>query len=260
MSTNLKGHSATPAAQPAEALRRQYERDGFLLLSGLIDQEVSHTAAQFLLQQPGMQDDQTALRPPDLYHEGRGLVEHYARRDASLLACCSDAFVDMTGLLVDQATMHRPDGIQTQNIVQSPRPWTNPGPHIDGIPKENKHRTFPGPYRIAFIFYLSNVEPEGGGTIGWPGSHKKVRQKAQSNPEAYQYLFDLNKEIPGLDLGEPVELLPRRGDILFFQHLWAHGATLNTHSQPRLALRPLCSCSACAKRWYKRDGWSFWQP
>ena len=96
--------------------------------------------------------------------------------------------------------------------------------------------------------------------MGWPRSHRVVRALAESNRARYAYLHDLNKAIGQLDLELPVELLPQRGDILFFQHLWVHGAPFNTRLQPRLAMRPLCDCAVCNTRWYKRDGWSFWQP
>ncbi len=260
MTANLSALTATPADAPSQQIRRQYQRDGFLLLSGLIDDETSRKARAFLLEQPGMDGDSSAIHPPDLYLAERNLVEHFARQDEALLACCSEAFIAMTALLVEQSDLHHPHGVQTQNLLSSTRPWVLPSPHIDGIPKQNKHRTFPGPYQIGFIIYLSDVESGGGGTIGWPGSQNKVRAKAQSAPERYEYLYDLNKEVPDLDLGQPVELLPKRGDILFFQHLWVHGATFNTQPEPRLAIRPLCSCDACNTRWYKRDGWSFWQP
>ena len=260
MTAKLDAFTATSANAPAGEIRRQYERDGFLLLSGLIDDETSAKAHAFLLEQPGMDGDSSAIHPPDLYLAERELVEHFARRDEALLACLSDAFIDMTSILVEQSDLHRPKGVQTQNLLTSSRTWTPPSPHIDGIPKQNKHKTFPGPYQIAFIIYLSDVESRGGGTIGWPGSQRSVREKAQSDPVRYEYLYDLNKEVPTLDLGEPVELLPKRGDILFFQNLWVHGATFNVRPQPRLAIRPLCSCDACNTRWYKRDGWSFWQP
>ena len=260
MTTKLAPLTATRADEPTAQICRQYANDGFLLLSGLIDDEISESARQFLLQQPGMDGDSTSIQPPDRYLADRALVEHYARQDEALLACFSDAFIDMTAILVDQPALHRPNGVQTQNLLTASCTWTRPSPHIDGIPKENKHRTFPGPYRIAFILYLNDVESGGGGTIGWPSSQHIVRDKAQSNPVQYEYLHDLNKEVPGLDLGEPVELLPKRGDILFFQNLWVHGGTFNTRPTPRLAIRPLCSCDACNTRWYKRDGWSFWQP
>ena len=67
-----------------------------------------------------------------------------------------------------------------------------------------------------------------------PRSHRAVRALAESDRDRYAYLCDLNRAIGQLDLEPPVELLPKRGDILFFQHLWVHGAPFNTRPQPRL--------------------------
>ena len=251
---------ATPADTPSAVLRQQYEEEGFLLLSGLVDDAVSAGAAGYMVDLPGMNGDVEALQKPHLHNAERGLFEHYALRDKTLLDCFGGAFIDMVSLLVDARDVHSPRGVQTQNLLRVEREWQAPGPHIDGIPKANRHRTFPGPYRIAFIAYMSDVESRGGGTLGWPGSHRIVRALAASDPERYAYLFDLNQSLGQLDLGPAVELLPKRGDIRFFQHLWVHGAPFNTRQQPRLALRPLCDCAACNGRWYKRDGWSFWQP
>lgn len=258
--SDLESLSATAANRPAAELARQYQEDGFLLLSGLLENDVAADAADLLNSLSGMDGVPEALRPPDQYVEARGLVEHYARRDPALLACFSDAFIRTVEMLTGTTNLHRPDGVQTQNLVRQSRPWRPPPPHIDGIPKENRHKSFPGPYEIAFIFYLSDVRPRGGGTVGWRGSHAKVGALAKSDPARYEYLFDLNRAVAGLDLGEPVELLPRRGDVLFFRHMWVHGAPCNTRPEPRLAIRPLCSCAVCNTRWYKRDGWSFWQP
>ena len=258
--SDIQTRSATPADWPSAALRQHYEEEGFLLLSGLIDDSVSAQAARYMGDLPGMDGDAEALQTPHLHNAERGLFEHYALRAGALLDCFGDAFIDMVSLLADARDVHQPRAVQTQNLLRVQREWQPPGPHIDGIPKENRHRTFPGPYRIAFIAYMSDVEPRGGGTLGWPGSHRAVRALAESDPERFAYLYDLNQSLGQLDLGAGVELLPKRGDILFFQHLWVHGAPFNTRPQPRLALRPLCDCAACNGRWYKRDGWSFWQP
>ncbi len=260
MSNDITPLYAKSADLPSAVLRQQYEEEGFVLLSGLMDDETSADAARFVGQLPGMDGDVEALAEPHLHNAERGLVEHYALREHALLNCFGDAFMEMTRLLADAGPMHRPTGVQTQNLLAQPRAWAPPNPHIDGIPKDNRHRTFPGPYQIAFIAYLSDVEPRGGGTLGWPGSHRAVRSLAESDRERYTYLFDLNRAMDQLDLGPAVELLPKRGDVLFFQHLWAHGAPFNTRAQPRLAMRPLCDCTGCTTRWYKRDGWSFWQP
>lgn len=256
----LAARYATSARQTSTVLRRQYREEGFLLLSDLIDDETSRAAAALLHELPGMDGHVEAIAAPHLYNGERGLVEHYALREQVLLDCFGSAFVDMTRLLSDTIDLHVPRAVQTQNLILQERAWQPPNPHIDGIPKVNRHRTFPGPYQIAFIAYLSDVEPRGGGTVGWPHSHRAVRTLAESDRVRYAYLHDLNQSIDQLDLGEAIELLPRRGDVLFFQHLWVHGAPFNTRPQPRLALRPLCDCAACNTRWYKRDGWSFWQP
>ena len=251
---------ATPASAPSTGLRQQYAEEGFILLSGLIDDETSRAAAALLGELPGMDGNAEAIEAPHLYNGERGLLEHYALRERGLLDCFGHAFTEMTRLLSDATDLHAPCAVQTQNLILQERAWQPPGPHIDGIPKVNRHRTFPGPYEIAFIAYLSDVEPRGGGTVGWPCSHRAVRALAESDKARYAYLHDLNKAIGQLDLELPVELLPQRGDILFFQHLWVHGAPFNTRLQPRLAMRPLCDCAVCNTRWYKRAGWSFWQP
>ena len=45
---------ATSASAPSTELRRQYEEEGFILLSGLIDDETSRAAAALLGELPGM--------------------------------------------------------------------------------------------------------------------------------------------------------------------------------------------------------------
>jgi len=79
LTTNLQSLTATPADAPTEYIRRQYATDGFLLLSGLINDETSQNARRFLLQQPGMDGNSAALHPLDRYLAERELVEHYAR-------------------------------------------------------------------------------------------------------------------------------------------------------------------------------------
>jgi ectoine hydroxylase-related dioxygenase (phytanoyl-CoA dioxygenase family) len=40
-----------------------------------------------------------------------------------------------------------------------------------------------------------------------------------------------------IEIGEPVELEPKCGDILFFAHFCVHAASKNVKDMPRLALR-----------------------
>jgi ectoine hydroxylase-related dioxygenase (phytanoyl-CoA dioxygenase family) len=49
-------------------------------------------------------------------------------------------------------------------------------------------------------------------------------------------MYTLNQEIDRADLGEPVEVTAKAGDILFYHYLCAHSGSQNTTPHPRLAL------------------------
>jgi len=46
---------------------------------------------------------------------------------------------------------------------------------------------------------------------------------------------DYSRSSPNV-LSRPVELTPRRGDVLFYHYLCAHAGSMNTSSRPRFAL------------------------
>jgi ectoine hydroxylase-related dioxygenase (phytanoyl-CoA dioxygenase family) len=84
--------------------------------------------------------------------------------------------------------------------------------------------------------FLNDVALHGGGTVVWPGSHRRLEALARSNPQRYELMWTLNQSLKELDLGRPVELTPRRGDVLFYHYLCAHAGSMNTGPRPRLAL------------------------
>ncbi|MAF10925.1 hypothetical protein CMK11_10795 [Candidatus Poribacteria bacterium] len=245
--------------------RMRYEEDGYLLVSGLIPDGMSREAARAMWRilhmdpcNPATWDDP----PPGFEHAvGANRYDLYGVQDADVMACCTAAFLDATAQLLGEPAeaVHCPDAAQAFHLFPVEREWRAPAPHVDGIPRECAHRTFPGPYRLTALVYLSDVEPHGGGTMAWPGSHAKIAALAASDPEKYEYLHQLQPDIAALDLGEPVELTPSRGDVLFFRHLWAHGGTPNVSGTPRLAMRWLCSRDCCL-RWSKTDAWNNWSP
>ena len=49
-------------------------------------------------------------------------------------------------------------------------------------------------------------------------------------------MWALNQELAGLDLGEPMEVIARPGDVLFYQCLCPHAGSLNVRHGPRLAM------------------------
>ena len=92
-----------------------------------------------------------------------------------------------------------------------------------------------------------------------PFAPRRARLWPSLTGDRYAYLYDLNRAIGQLDLEPPVELLPKRGDILLSALMGSWSAVqYATAAAPYL--RPLCDCAECNGRWYKRDGWSFWQP
>ena len=263
VTTDLEEHLISLSQEQIE----QYHKDGYLLVSGLIPEDVVVRAesAMWRLMDMDADDPTTWNRVPsdaDEYVEGRGVVIFNGVTDPDLMACASESYLTVVAQLLGEpvGSLHPPEAVHTQNLLRRDVAWSLPRPHVDGIPKEHMHRTFPGPYRIASLVYLSDTEHRGGNTFAWPRSHTRIRKLAESDPVAYEHLYDLNKDVPSLDLGEPIELQPRRGDILFFQHLFGHNGSANILSKPRFMMRYFCSCDRCYSTWSKVDDWGHWTP
>ena len=245
--------------------RAQYEKDGYLLASGLIPEDVSERAEAAMWNLMGMDPDDPSTwsqRPEgvDEFKPEGGLSVFNGVQDPDIMACATPAFLKANAeLLGEEEPMHAPEAVHTQNKVPLDGEWTMRNAHIDGIPKQHMHRTWPGPYRIASLLFLNDVEQRGGGTAIWPGSHRKIWALAESDREKYEHLFYLNKDIRTLDLGDPIELTPKRGDVLFFTYMFGHNGTSNVGSRPRWMMRFGCSCDICSK-WPKTKDWHLWSP
>jgi len=210
---------------------QSYERDGFLLVSGLIPEEVSAAAeaAMWRLLGARAEDPATWADLP------RG---HQTWESPELLACYTPWYLAAAARLAgDEPDSFRPPRrAYAINVFPREGEWEWPRPHIDHAIKEHGHRTFPRAFRIAAMTYLNGVAPHGGGTVVWPGSHRRIEALARSDPERYELMWTLGQALRELDLGPPVELTPRRGDVLFYHYLCAHAGSVNTTPQPRLAM------------------------
>jgi len=163
---------------------------------------------------------------------------HQSFDDPALLACYTPELCAATAQLADDdaASFKPPSRAYAINVFPRVGEWHWPQPHIDHAIKDAGHHVFPRAFRIAAMTYLSDVPPHGGGTVVWPGSHQKLESLAKSDPARFELMWTLNQELPKLDLGEPVELTPRCGDVLFYHYLCAHGGSMNVSEHPRLAL------------------------
>ena len=219
----------TPALNPSQLAA--YDRDGFILVSGLIPSPVVRRAESTLW-------SSLELDPGE--RTGWPVGAQFKRQThPDLLACYTPTLLQAVAQLAgeDLSTVPAPKAVTS--IVGfppvEPPEWKWPEPHIDHAIKEDGHRTFPRPFRVASMIFLNDVAPHGGGTIVWPGSHKKIEALALSDRKRYDTMWALNLDLHHLTLTNPVELQPRQGDILFYQHLCAHAGSANATSRPRVA-------------------------
>ena len=85
----------------------------------------------------------------------------------------------------------------------------------------------------------------------WPEGPRRIRKFRKKNPECSNHVRDVRARFPEMDLGEPMEVVAKQGDVLFFHHLLPHSGTMNVGPSPRFAIRYMCLCQACRK-WEKK--------
>jgi hypothetical protein len=222
------GKRQTPLS---EAQLQQYQRDGYLLVSGLIPDDVAREAEAAMLQSLGA--DQ---RFPETWSK-LGPRPHQLK-DGRLIATYTEAMMAAAAQLAgeDVAAFRRPTHAFTANRPPVSAEWKPTGPHLDRTVVEWRCRTFPRPYWIGAVTYLTDVPPHGGGTVVWPGSHLKLEALARGEPVKYKYLAALTAEL-GRFLPDPsLELTPRRGDVMFHHYLLLHSSSENVSGTPRLAI------------------------
>lgn len=176
--------------------------------------------------------------PDDPESWKRIAAAHQAFDSPELLACYNPSLLAATALLAGDPpeTIQAPKRAYAINVFPTPGEWSWPHPHIDHAIKEHGHHTFPRAFRVATMTFLSDVPLHGGGTVVWPGSHALLEGIAKSDPARFELMWTLNQELSRIDLGAPVELTPKRGDVLFYSYLCAHAGSRNVSDRPRLAM------------------------
>jgi hypothetical protein len=208
-----------------------YGEQGYLLISGLIPPEIAEAAESALWESLGASPEDPA--------SWAGIpAKHGVFDSPALVACYTPAMIAAAARLAGEepATFAPPTRAYAINVFPQAGAWEWPRPHIDHAIQEHGHKTFPRPFRIAAMTYLNDVPPQGAGTVVWPGSHRKLEALARRDPQHYELMWTLNQELDRAELGDPVELTPRRGDVLFYSYLCAHAGSKNCSPHPRLAL------------------------
>ncbi len=215
----------------SQAQIREYVETGYLLVSGLIPEDVSARAEDAMWRNLDMDpDDPTTWATPGEYTRGD---------DPDMLALYTPEFLTTAAQLgegvPDLATYRAPGRLRPLNTYPQDGEWAPHGPHLDHAIKEHGHRTFPFAFRVATMTYLNDVEEHAGGTVAWPGSHHRMEALAYSDPDRYELMWDLNSDIAKADIGDPVEVLAERGDVLFYHVFTVHSGSRNIGGRPRFA-------------------------
>jgi hypothetical protein len=208
----------------------QYHEDGFLLVSGLIPTDTVADAVDCLWKCLELDPFE-----PETWRDA--VPGHCSFEEAKLIDCYTSQYLGAAAQLAggDDA-YHISKRAYVLPKFPSDDDWSRSGFHIDHSIKDDGYKTFPRAYRIAGMTYLTDVESHGGATFVWPGSHKKIGELANSDPEKYEYMWVLGQDVASLELAEPVEILAKAGDVLFYPALCAHAGSMNVCKHPRLAL------------------------
>jgi hypothetical protein len=209
---------------------RQYEDEGYVLLSGLVEPEIAALGAAALWR--GLEVD------PNDRETWKNVPVASGHGAPDILACYTPQVRAAAAELANEGLpeLPAPSSAYTLNIFPQDGPWRSHGPHIDHALERDGYKVFPRPMRIASILYLNDVPEQGAPTVVWPGSYKKIGALAKSDTERYELMVTLNRSLANLDLGDPIPILGKQGDILFYHYLTAHSGSTNATQTPRLAL------------------------
>ncbi len=215
----------------SQAEIRQYIEQGFLLVSGLMSDDVAARAEAAMWRNLGMDasDPNTWASPG----------EYAPDDDPAMLALYTSEFLTVAAQLgegvPDMSSYRAPRRLRPLNTYPQDGEWAPHGPHLDHAIKEHGHRTFPFAFRVATMTYLNDVESHGGATVVWPGSHHRMEALAYADPSRYETMWELNQDIGKTDIGDPVEVIAARGDVLFYHVFTAHCGSRNVGRKPRFA-------------------------
>ena len=210
----------------------RFNQNGYVYVPGLVSTAVIDSAVPALW-------DAMELSPDDPT-DWPGIITAQQSGDPALLACFTPALLSIVSQLIDEAPEKLAPPKMAFAINSFPLKirgrWKWPKPHIDNAGKKRPSRIEPPPHRLVTLIYLNDVEEHGGGTVVWPGTHWLLQKFVEENAASYTHLWQLNEQLEQLALGDPVELTPCRGDVLFYHHLLVHAGSANTTPRPRLAL------------------------
>ena len=208
----------------------QFEKQGYLLLPGLIPEETVTKAAAAMWRMMGMAaenpDSWGHFKRPHLagfYMEKLGngkRIELFGVTHPDVLACCTPDYRAVLKQLasrypeIPHCESQQPDGIWALNQFPVSGEWKSPSPHLDGDFRD--FRLDPGTFRATSLTYLTDANSHSGTTVIWPEGPQRIREFRKKNPEFSNHVGDMKARFPEMDLGEPMEVVAKQGRCAIF--------------------------------------------
>lgn len=219
-----------PALDAAQILH--FIEHGWVLVSGLIPPAVAQAADAHTWNLLG-------LDPADATTWVEPKVAPYMPPSPPYAACYTTEMLTAAAQLMPDPLSfplaRAPDYAFVIRIMPQAGPWRSDHDlHVDGSSAGEHVNPFMSPWHLFAMIYLHDVAPKAARTVVWDRSHTKVLAHMKSDPARckWVHLVDLAE----LDLGPPMEVPARAGDVLFFHPLLAHAKPMNVGGRPRFAL------------------------
>ena len=207
------------------------ERDGYAIFPGFLNKTTTariRAHMDSLLAAPEPRDDAQARRVLELRHPIPGAIMADIASNPDLISL-AQALLHANDLKLLEQVLIRTDPRDADLAPTAIQGW-----HLDMTFMPEHYNARPRQTYFHMVHSLNNVAPDGGGTALIPGSHLKTYAAAQRlGPERLGELKSDPIEVAGLDLKDAVQLAPQEGDLLVFNPMCLHSATVNTSKESR---------------------------
>jgi hypothetical protein len=229
--------------------RREFERNGFVLLHDVLDEATVRAAREVIWDQlPADRDDpSTWVRDERSTNEAReapttepfeDLLEQaypYAESLVGEGALAPLGEPPTVNCIHEDWTNETSGGPTISYPEERDDDWDDDlGTHLDGSAQGQGDGTVSYlPFSIGVTVYVDHVEPRGGGTLVWPGSHENVAGFFEDHSWD-EFVDEANPA--GVRDAPPFEVNGPPGTVMLWHHNLVHSAGPNLSDRIRMAL------------------------
>ncbi|QDP95236.1 phytanoyl-CoA dioxygenase family protein [Microlunatus elymi] len=216
----------------------QFDEQGYVIIKGALSRTEAEAYRQSIL---SMMPSNLELPPHWGSYEGRikpmaGPDDQTFDTPELLPLMTNEKLYRAAGELLQSSALRVMDGsvgITIRNDSHRDQPLSQTL-HLDAsVPRTADDFTFTvQELQVGGCYYLTDVEPNGGGIHVVPGGHKIVEEECRAAGSGGRHLHQDWKQIEHL---ESVEITGEAGDFALLHHLMPHGASHNRNPTARVA-------------------------